>query len=103
MPHAFKGGAQVALSTAQLRAMRPGGVFVLLSPPDPSRCPRPHERAGSVIAGWPVASAELGATVDEISVPMHLLGPAIWLPIAAEGATELMMNGNRMGNNWRGL
>jgi amidase len=47
--------------------------------------------------------AKLGATVDEISVPMHLLGPAIWLPIAAEGATELMMKGNGMGTNWRGL
>jgi amidase len=47
--------------------------------------------------------AKLGATVEEISVPMHLLGPAIWLPIAAEGATELMMKGNGMGNNWRGL
>ena len=46
---------------------------------------------------------KLGATVDEISVPMHLVGPAIWLPIAAEGATELMMKGNGMGNNWRGL
>jgi amidase len=41
--------------------------------------------------------AKLGATVDEI------VGPAIWLPIAAEGATELMMKGNGMGNNWRGL
>ena len=47
--------------------------------------------------------AKLGATVDEISVPMHRLGPAIWLPIAAEGATELMMKGNGMGTNWRGL
>ena len=47
--------------------------------------------------------AKLGATVDEVSVPMHLLGTAIWLPIAAEGATELMMKGNGMGTNWRGL
>jgi amidase len=46
---------------------------------------------------------KLGATVNEISVPMHRLGPAIWLPIAAEGATELMMKGNGMGTNWRGL
>src|SRR6202166_3567361 len=46
---------------------------------------------------------KLGATVDEISVPMHLLSPAIWLPIAAEGATEFMMKGNGMGTNWRGL
>ena len=46
---------------------------------------------------------KLGATVDEISVPMHALGPAIWLPIAAEGGTEFMMKGNGMGTNWRGL
>ena len=32
---------------------------------------------------------KLGATVDEISVPMHLVAPAIWLPIAAEGAPAL--------------
>jgi Asp-tRNA(Asn)/Glu-tRNA(Gln) amidotransferase A subunit family amidase len=30
---------------------------------------------------------KLGASVDEISVAMHLLAAAIWLPIAAEGAT----------------
>jgi amidase len=34
---------------------------------------------------------------------MHLAGPAIWLPIAAEGGTEFMMKGNGMGTNWRGL
>ncbi|MBV8961530.1 MAG: amidase [Hyphomicrobiales bacterium] len=46
---------------------------------------------------------KLGATVEDVSVPMHTLGPAIWLPIAAEGATEFMMKGNAMGTNWRGL
>jgi amidase len=46
---------------------------------------------------------KLGATVEEVSLPMHLLAPAIWLPIAAEGATEFMMKGNGMGTNWRGL
>src|ERR1700722_1843092 len=46
---------------------------------------------------------KLGANVEEISLPMHLQGTAIWLPIAAEGATELMMKGNGMGTNWRGL
>src|SRR4030095_7109329 len=34
---------------------------------------------------------ELGATVEEVSVPMHLVGPAIWTPIAVEGATWQMM------------
>ena len=46
---------------------------------------------------------KLGAIVEEISVPMHAVGTAIWLPIAAEGATEFMMKGNAMGTNWRGL
>jgi amidase len=46
---------------------------------------------------------DLGARVSEISVPMHALGAAIWTPIAVEGATELMMRGNGMGTNWRGL
>jgi amidase len=46
---------------------------------------------------------KLGASVAEVSVPMHLAGPAIWTPIALEGATELMMKGNGFGTNWRGL
>jgi amidase len=46
---------------------------------------------------------KLGATVKEISVPMHAAGPAIWSPIALEGATELMMKGNGLGTNYRGL
>ena len=45
----------------------------------------------------------LGATVDEISIPMHLMGPAIWTPIAIEGLTNQMMKGNGMGTGWEGL
>ena len=45
----------------------------------------------------------LGATVEEVSIRLHRAGPAIWTPIALEGATELMMKGNGMGTNWRGL
>jgi amidase len=44
----------------------------------------------------------LGATVETVSIPMHLLGLAIWLPIAAEGATAQMMHGNGFGFNWQG-
>ena len=47
--------------------------------------------------------AKLGAKVEEVSIPMHAIGLAIWLPIAAEGGTEFMMKGNGMGTNWRGL
>jgi amidase len=45
----------------------------------------------------------LGATVDEVAIPMHRLGLPIWLPIAAEGATMQMMQGNGFGFNWKGL
>lgn len=40
---------------------------------------------------------DLGATVDEISIPMHLLGPAIWTPIGTEGLTQTMMYGDGYG------
>jgi amidase len=45
----------------------------------------------------------LGATVERVSIPLHRLGPAIWLPVAAEGATVQMMLGNGFGFNWQGL
>jgi amidase len=45
----------------------------------------------------------LGASVETVSIPMHRLGQAIWLPIAAEGATIQMMLGNGYGFNWQGL
>jgi amidase len=46
---------------------------------------------------------KLGAKVTEISVPMHRMGLAIWLPVAAEGATQQMMKDNGHGFNWKGL
>src|SRR5262249_52030497 len=49
------------------------------------------------------AFTNLGAIVAEVAIPMHAAGPAIWTPIALEGATELMMKGNGLGTNWRGL
>ena len=45
----------------------------------------------------------LGATVETVSIPMHRIGSAIWLPVAAEGATVQMMHGNGFGFNWQGL
>ena len=45
---------------------------------------------------------ELGATVSEVSVPLHRDGIHIWNGIAIEGATELMVRGNSMGTNWEG-
>ena len=45
----------------------------------------------------------LGATVEEISIPSHLRGIAVWTPIALEGLTNQMMHGNGMGTGWKGL
>ena len=45
----------------------------------------------------------LGAAVDEVSIPAHLSGAAIWTPIALEGLTNQMMLGNGMGTGWKGM
>lgn len=41
--------------------------------------------------------AALGAKVQEVSIPMHLLGPALWTPIGVEGLTQTMMWGDGFG------
>jgi amidase len=46
--------------------------------------------------------AGAGAVVDEVSVPMHRDGLAIWNGIAMEGATELMVLGDAFGTNHKG-
>lgn len=49
MPHAYKGGTQVQLLKAQIEAMREGGVFAMVAPPNPFRCPPgPYERISMV-------------------------------------------------------
>jgi len=46
---------------------------------------------------------QIGATIDEVSIPMHRQGLAIWTPIGLEGATNQMMKGNGFGTGWSGL
>ena len=49
IPHAWKAGPQTALLRKQLEAMPDGGVFVMVAPPNPYRCPPgPYERASLV-------------------------------------------------------
>jgi len=40
---------------------------------------------------------KLGAKLEEVSIPMHLLGSALWLPIGVEGITQTMMWGDGYG------
>ena len=45
MPHAYKAGSQSELLRAQVRGMREGGVYAMIAPPNPFRCPPgPYER-----------------------------------------------------------
>lgn len=49
MPHAYKGGSQTELLKAQIAAMPEGGVFGMVTPPNPFRCPPgPYERISMV-------------------------------------------------------
>ena len=65
--------------------------------------PQSMEASDAVVKAAAERFRGLGATVEEVSIPMHLIGGAIWLPIAAEGATVQMMQGNGYGFNWQGL
>jgi amidase len=46
--------------------------------------------------------ARAGASVSEVSIPLHRDGIHVWNAIAVEGATMLMVAGNSMGTNWKG-
>ena len=49
MPHAYKAGSQTELLKAQIEAMPEGGVFAMVAPPNPYRCPPgPYERISMV-------------------------------------------------------
>jgi len=39
----------------------------------------------------------LGASVEEVSIPMHQAGPALWTPIGVEGIAQTMMWGDGYG------
>ena len=46
---------------------------------------------------------ELGARVEEVSIPEHTLAVDCWTAIAVEGLQDHMMRGNSGGTNYRGL
>lgn len=48
------------------------------------------------------AFGELGAEVEEVSIPMHLDGVHIWNGIALEGTLATMVKGEGMGTGWKG-
>lgn len=49
MPHAYKAGSQSELLKAQIESMPQGGVYAMVAPPNPYRCPPgPYERISMV-------------------------------------------------------
>jgi amidase len=44
----------------------------------------------------------LGASVRTLSIPLHRDAIHIWTAIIVEGATQLMIEGNGQGSNWKG-
>jgi amidase len=46
---------------------------------------------------------DAGAEVEDVSMPLHAAGSAIWTPIFLEGATELMMHQNAYGTNMKSV
>jgi amidase len=64
----------------------------------PGSDPRVDEKVRAVIKELEGA----GASVDEVSIPMHYDGTHVWNAIAVEGATEFMLKGNNTGTNFDG-
>ncbi|QIE47204.1 FAD-dependent oxidoreductase [Pseudohalocynthiibacter aestuariivivens] len=49
MPHAYKAGSQTELLKAQVMAMPEGGLYAMVAPPNPFRCPPgPYERISMI-------------------------------------------------------
>ncbi len=101
MPHAWKAGPQTKLLRRQLRGMEDGGVFLLVVPPDPIRCPpAPYERV-SLIASYfrqhkPRAKILIldakdtfpGQNLFEDAWKRHYPGMVEWLPAQFTGGVE---------------
>jgi len=64
--------------------------------------PQSQEKSDALVHAAAETFKSLGATVETVSIPWHRLGGAVWLPVAAEGATMQMMLGNGFGFNWQG-
>lgn len=46
--------------------------------------------------------SEIGATVEEVSIPLHQDATCLWSALAFEGSHALVTHGNGCGYNWKG-
>jgi sulfide dehydrogenase [flavocytochrome c] flavoprotein chain len=108
MPHAWRGGEQTVLLRRQLEAMPEGGLFVLVAPADPFRCPPgPYERV-SLIADYfkrekPKAKILILDSKNNFSKQelfqdgwnRHYPGMVEWLPLDFTGGVRAIDPDNR--------
>lgn len=101
IPHAWKSGTQVQALKAQVEAMKEGGTFVMVPPPNPFRCPPgPYERI-SMIAHLlkqknPKAKIVVLDPKDKFSKQAlfqegwerHYPGMIEWLPVSISGGLQ---------------
>ena len=96
-PSEVKSPPYSKLLTADTRGLRVGVVregfgWPSLSEPD----------VDSTVRDAAQRLTKAGASVREISIPLHRDAIHIWRPIAIEGTVMLMVRGNSMGTNWKG-
>ncbi len=65
----------------------------------PCADPRVEEKVHAALA----VLERRGAVVRSVSVPMHRMAGALWAAIVLHGGLEMMMLGNAVGTNWKGL
>ncbi|MDA8311709.1 MAG: amidase [Actinomycetota bacterium] len=65
----------------------------------PSADPRVEEKVRAALG----TLESRGVLLRAVSVPMHGLGGAIWAAIVLQGSLEMMMLGDGVGTNWKGL
>ena len=61
------------------------------------RHPQSQEAVDAKVRAAAKRFEEMGAVVEEVSIPMHLTGAALWAPIGLEGLTQTMMVGDGYG------
>ena len=102
MPHAYRAGAQLRLLKRQLDAVPDGGLIVMLSPPNPYRCPPgPYERASMMAhtlkaSGRPNSRIVILDAKEEFSKQAlfeegwqrHYPGMIEWLPPSIHGGIK---------------
>ncbi len=100
-PQAYKSGTQVQLLKAKVEAMKEGGLFVMVAPPNPYRCPPgPYERISMIatLLKYKNPKAKIiildpkekfsKQTLFQSGWDAHYPGMIEWIPASTSGAVQ---------------